>query len=116
MSDISTLLHHPAMGDDAGAPGAASAGVSAGLALLATVPVRLSVEVGAASLRLAEVLALEPGGVVTLDRMADEPLDIKVNGTLIARGDIVVAEGRFGVRIVDVVADTALPPTTERRS
>ena len=85
------------------------------LGLLAQVPVRLSVEVGAASLRLAEVLALEEGGVIELDRGADEPLDIKVNGTLIARGEIVVTDGRFGVRLVEIVADGGGWPTRERR-
>ena len=85
------------------------------LGLLAQVPVRLSVEVGAASLRLADVLALEEGGVIELDRQADEPLDIKVNGTLIARGEIVVTDGRFGVRLVEIVADGGGWPMLERR-
>ncbi|MGL4314928.1 MAG: flagellar motor switch protein FliN [Sphingomonas sp.] len=87
-----------------------------GLGLLAQVPVRLSVEVGAASLRLRDVLALEEGGVIELDRQADEPLDIKVNGTLIARGEIVVIEGRFGVRLVEICGDDAVGfPQVERR-
>ncbi len=89
------------------------------LGLLAQVPVRLSVEVGAASLRLSDVLALEEGGVIELDRQADEPLDIKVNGTLIARGEIVVTDGRFGVRLVEIVADGGAGggawPSVERR-
>jgi flagellar motor switch protein FliN len=88
----------------------------AALGLLAQVPVRLSVEVGAASLRLRDVLALEEGGVIELDRQADEPLDIKVNGTLIARGEIIVTDGRFGVRLVEIVADGADAwPLVERR-
>jgi flagellar motor switch protein FliN len=88
----------------------------AALGLLAQVPVRLSVEVGAASLRLRDVLALEEGGVIELDRQADEPLDIKVNGTLIARGEIIVTDGRFGVRLVEIVAEGADAwPLVERR-
>jgi flagellar motor switch protein FliN len=83
----------------------ADAETAGGLGLLAQVPVRLSVEVGAASLRLRDVLALEEGGVIELDRQADEPLDIKVNGTLIARGEIVVTDGRFGVRLVEICGD-----------
>jgi flagellar motor switch protein FliN len=86
------------------------------LGLLAQVPVRLSVEVGAASLRLRDVLSLEEGGIIELDRQADEPLDIKVNGTLIARGEIIVTDGRFGVRLVEIVADAADGwPMVERR-
>lgn len=86
------------------------------LGLLAQVPVRLSVEVGAASLRLRDVLALEEGGVIELDRQADEPLDIKVNGTLIARGEIVVNDGRFGVRLVEICDDgNGGFPQVERR-
>jgi flagellar motor switch protein FliN len=89
---------------------------AASLGLLSQVPVRLSVEVGAASLRLRDVLALEEGGVIELDRQADEPLDIKVNGTLIARGEIIVTDGRFGVRLVEIVEDaTDAWPLVERR-
>jgi flagellar motor switch protein FliN/FliY len=89
---------------------------SATLGLLAQVPVRLSVEVGAASLRLRDVLSLEEGGVIELDRQADEPLDIKVNGTLIARGEIIVTDGRFGVRLVEIVAEGSDAwPLVERR-
>lgn len=74
-----------------------------GLGRLGQVPVRLTVEVGGAALRLADVLALEEGGVVELDRKADEPLDIMVNGTLIARGEVVVTDGRFGIRLIEIV-------------
>jgi flagellar motor switch protein FliN/FliY len=96
---------------------ATDADAAAGLGLLAQVPVRLSVEVGAASLRLRDVLALEEGGVIELDRQADEPLDIKVNGTLIARGEIVVTDGRFGVRLVEICGDGGAGgfPKVERR-
>ncbi len=94
----------------------ADADAAGSLGLLAQVPVRLSVEVGAASLRLRDVLALEEGGVIELDRQADEPLDIKVNGTLIARGEIVVTDGRFGVRLVEICGDGASGfPQVERR-
>ena len=91
--------------------------MTGGLGLLAQVPVRLSVEVGAASLRLRDVLALEEGGVIELDRQADEPLDIKVNGTLIARGEIVVTDCRFGVRLVEICGDGSAGawPQIERR-
>ncbi len=67
-----------------------------------TIPVRLAVEVGMASLTVARVFDLQPGAVIVLDRQVDEPLDIRVNGTLIARGEIVAVEGKYGVRVVEL--------------
>lgn len=72
--------------------------------LLAHIPMRLSVEVGATSMTLAELIALKQDAVVELDRQTDDPLDILVNGTLIARGEIVTVDGRYGVRISEIVA------------
>lgn len=74
------------------------------LALLAGVSVRVSVEVGSAAMRLSDLLNLAEGSVVELDRQANDLLDIMANGTLIAKGEIVTVDGRYGVRIVDVVA------------
>ena len=89
---------------------------AASLAAFADVPVRLSVEVGSAGLSLAELLALEPGGLVELDRAASEPLDILANGALIARGEVVSVDGRFAVRVINVAAATGDAwPTLERR-
>ncbi len=73
------------------------------LSALGDVPVRLSVEVGSCSLKLSQLLELAEGSVVELDRQAHEPLDIMANGTLIARGEVVAVNGRFGVRILEVV-------------
>lgn len=72
--------------------------------LLARIPMRLSVEVGSASMTLSELIALKQDAVVELDRQTDEPLDILVNGTLIARGEIVTVDGRYGIRITQIVA------------
>jgi len=74
------------------------------VALLAGVSVRVSVEVGSAAMRLADLLNLAEGSVVELDRQANDLLDIMANGTLIAKGEIVTVDGRYGVRVVDVVA------------
>jgi flagellar motor switch protein FliN len=74
------------------------------MALLGGVSVRVSVEVGSAALRLSELLNLAEGSVVELDRQANDLLDIMANGTLIAKGEIVTVDGRYGVRVVDVVA------------
>lgn len=84
--------------------------------LLADIPVRMSVEVGSTSLKLAEVLDLAEGSVVELDRQADELLDIMVNGTLIAKGEVVTVNGRYGIRIVEVATAEARMAGIERRS
>ena len=71
--------------------------------LLAGISVRVSVEVGSTSMTLAELAALEPGSVVALDRKVGEPLDICANGSLVARGEIVSVDGRYGIRITELV-------------
>jgi len=83
--------------------------------LLADIPLRLSVEVGSTSLKLAELMDLAEGSVVELDRQANELLDILVNGTLVARGEVVTVGGKFGIRVVDVVAAEARLQGIERR-
>ena len=83
--------------------------------LLADIPLRLSVEVGSTSLRLAELMDLSSGSVVELDRQANELLDIMVNGTLVAKGEVVTVNGKFGIRVVDVVAADARLSGIERR-
>jgi len=84
--------------------------------MLSDIPLRLSVEVGSTSLRLSELLDLAEGSVVELDRQANELLDILVNGTLVARGEVVTVGGRFGIRVVDVVATDARMAGLERRT
>lgn len=68
------------------------------------VPVTLSVEVGRARIPIRNLLQLTQGAVVELERGAGEPLDIFVNGTLIAHGEVVVVNDKFGVRVTDVVS------------
>lgn len=84
--------------------------------LLADIPVRMTVEVGSTSLRLAEIMDLTDGSVVELDRQADELLDIMVNGTLIARGEVVTVNGRYGIRVSEIAATDARTAGIERRS
>jgi flagellar motor switch protein FliN/FliY len=72
---------------------------------LSDVPIDLTVEIGRARLTVGETLELRQGSIVTLNRMAGEPVDLLVNGTPIARGEVVVIEEQFGVRITDVVGD-----------
>jgi flagellar motor switch protein FliN len=83
--------------------------------LLADIPLRLSVEVGSTSLKLAELMDLAEGSVVELDRAANELLDILVNATLVARGEVVTVGGKFGIRVVDVVAAEARLGGLDRR-
>lgn len=67
------------------------------------VPVTLSMEVGTTMITIRNLLQLTQGSVVELDRLAGETLDIKANGTLIAHGEVVVVNEKFGVRVLDVV-------------
>lgn len=71
--------------------------------LLLDVPLRISVELGKTSMTIRDVLALGPGSVVELDKMAGEPVDIVANDKLIARGEVVVVDENFGVRVTDIV-------------
>jgi flagellar motor switch protein FliN/FliY len=80
---------------------------------LSAVPVELSVEIGRSRLSVGETLELREGSVVTLDRMAGEPVDLLVNGIAIARGEVVVIDEQFGLRLTQVLAherDAAEPP------
>jgi flagellar motor switch protein FliN len=74
--------------------------------LLLDVPLEVSVELGRARMSIQSLLALGPGSVVELDKIAGEPLDILVNGRLIARGEAVVVNDKFGVRLTDIVSRT----------
>lgn len=76
-----------------------------GYDLLKDVGVRLSVELGRTEMRLKDVLSLNEDSVVMLDRLTDELLDVLVNGKLIARGEIVAENNRFGLRIVELTGD-----------
>jgi flagellar motor switch protein FliN/FliY len=103
------------MSDVPAVPQAADLSNRANFALLADIPLRLSVEVGSTSLRLSELMDLNAGSVVELDRQANELLDIMVNGTLVAKGEVVTVNGKFGIRVVDVVAADARLSGIERR-
>ena len=72
------------------------------LDFLKDVDVRLSVELGQADMKLKDILSLSEESVVVLDRLTDELLDVRVNGKVIARGEVVAQSGRFGLRIVEL--------------
>lgn len=83
--------------------------------MLAEIPLRVSVEVGSTAMKLSALMDLAEGSVVELDRQAHELLDIMVNGTLVAKGEVVTINGRFGIRVVDVVATDARLAGVDRR-
>jgi len=71
--------------------------------VLQNIPVTVSVEVGRTSIKIKDLMRLTQGSVVELDRLAGEPLDLLVNNTLIAQGEIVLVNERYGVRLTSVV-------------
>ncbi len=73
------------------------------LALVLDVPVELAVEIGRTRMTIREALALAPGSIIALDRMAGEPVDLLVNGKRIARGEVVAIDEEFGLRITEVL-------------
>lgn len=101
----------PSSGDEAYAPDTFSDAsprsgelADVNLDLILDVDVSLSLRVGSTEISIRELMNLAEGSVVALDRSANEPLDVLVNGTLIAHGEIVVVDGKFGVRLTDVVS------------
>jgi flagellar motor switch protein FliN/FliY len=85
-------------------PPSAGEGGKIDLDLLMDVQVTLSVEIGRTRLPIKDLLALNQGSIVSLERGVNEPLDLMVNGTLIARGEVVESGGQFGLRLIDVVS------------
>ena len=75
----------------------------ADLARLHAVPVELAVEIGRTQMTIGDTLGLGPGSIITLNRMAGEPVDLLVNGRPIARGEVVVIDEEFGLRVTEVV-------------
>jgi len=84
-------------GDDAG-------GLERNMDVIMDIPVTLAMEIGRTQISIRNLLQLNQGSVVELDRLAGEPLDVLVNGTLIAHGEVVVVNDRFGIRLTDVIS------------
>lgn len=70
------------------------------------IPVTISMEVGRSNISIRNLLQLNQGSVIELDRVAGESLDVLVNGTLIAHGEVVVVNDKFGIRLTDVISQT----------
>lgn len=103
MSERLELEQLPALVGD-GAP--AAPGGIADLRRLSAVPVDLSVEMGRTRMTVGETLELRQGSIITLNRMAGEPVDLLVNGTAIARGEVVVIDEQFGLRVTEVLGSS----------
>ena len=74
------------------------------LDVILDIPVSISMEVGSTDINIRNLLQLNQGSVIELDRLAGEPLDVLVNGTLIAHGEVVVVNEEFGIRLTDVIS------------
>jgi flagellar motor switch protein FliN/FliY len=90
-----------------GEPAPAGLNAVGDLRRLSAVPVDLSVEMGRTRMTVGETLELRPGSIITLNRMAGEPVDLLVNGTAIARGEVVVIDEQFGLRVTEVLGHSA---------
>lgn len=86
------------------AEGRPAQGRDVNLDLVLDVPVNVALRVGSTDISIRDLVRLNEGSVVSLDQPADQPMDVLVNGTLIAHGDIVVVDDKFGVRLTDVVS------------
>jgi flagellar motor switch protein FliN/FliY len=84
--------------------GTGGSGANPDLDMILDIPVRLSMEVGNTQISIRNLLQLGQGSVIELDRLAGEPLDVLVNGTLIAHGEVVVVNDKFGIRVTDVIS------------
>lgn len=74
------------------------------LDVILDIPVTISMEVGNTQIPIRNLLQLNQGSVIELDRLAGEPLDVMVNGTLIAHGEVVMVNEKFGIRLTDVMS------------
>lgn len=84
--------------------GASDGGGEVNLDAILDVPVTISMEIGRSHISIRNLLQLNQGSVVELDRLAGEPMDVLVNGTLIAQGEVVVVNDKFGIRLTDIIS------------
>lgn len=79
-------------------------GDDANLDIIMEIPVTLSMEIGRTEISIRNLLQLNQGSVVELNRLAGEPMDVMVNGTLVAHGEVVVVNEKFGIRLTDIIS------------
>jgi flagellar motor switch protein FliN/FliY len=97
---------------DQGATAATLGGGSSDLSRLSEIPMELAVEIGRTAMTVGETLQLQVGSVVELERLAGEPADLLVNGTAIARGEVVVIDERYGLRVTEILDGREQPALT----
>ena len=93
----------PAQFASFGAGGGTTGGAGNDINMILDIPVQLTVELGRTKIPIKHILQLAQGSVVELETMAGEPMDVLVNGYLIAQGEVVVVNDRFGIRLTDIV-------------
>ena len=92
--DVATLSSEPA----------SAGGGDVNLEAILDIPVKVTVEIGRTQVPVRDLMQYNPGSVVELERLVGEPLDVLINGTLVAHGEVVVVNDKFGVRLTDVVS------------
>ena len=108
--NLASLLEAEAAGSDAGATGGAKASSDAdnrrdrNLDLILDIPLRVTVELGRTKMVVSELLNLGQGSVIELNKLAGEPMEVLVNDKLVARGEAVVVNEKFGVRLTDIIS------------
>ncbi|MFK7864430.1 MAG: flagellar motor switch protein FliN [Pseudohongiellaceae bacterium] len=104
--DMEAAMAAAMEGESSESPSPASEGdtTSPDMDVILDIPVQLAMEVGSTSISIRNLLQLNQGSVIELDRLAGEPLDVLVNGTLIAHGEVVVVNDKFGIRMTDVIS------------
>jgi flagellar motor switch protein FliN/FliY len=103
-SDEKEVSHAGLQNLQADAPTFAAGNEDLNLDVILDIPVTVSMEIGQTKLNIRNLLQLNQGSVIELDRLAGEPLDVLVNGTLIAHGEVVVVNEKFGIRLTDVIS------------
>jgi flagellar motor switch protein FliN/FliY len=101
---------------DNGGPSAPGSGAQVDLSRLSDIPMELSVEIGRTHMTVGETLDLRVGSVVTLERLAGETADLLVNGSAIARGEVVVIDEQYGLRVTEILdaeSEPAIEPESE---
>lgn len=104
MAESADAGAQPAPMDDLMDEGRAIADGEVNLDVILDIPVTIAMEIGRTKINIRNLLQLNQGSVVELDRLAGEPLDVLVNGTLIAHGEVVVVNEKYGIRLTDVIS------------
>lgn len=103
-TDMAAAMQQHQMDELVDNSGSASGTEDVKLDAILDIPVHISMEIGRTQISIRNLLKLNQGSVVELDRLAGEPMDVLVNGTLIARGEVVVVNEKFGLRLTDIIS------------